>query len=135
MADSIVFTPITPTEPVPTAPGSPMIYEQGERTIQLLTDIKQLNLPLNDSLTGLKDTVTTKLDSALQILSDIKDNTVPVAYDPSNPSGITFEQANDIIQGLHQINEVIAYGGAILFLYFVVKWLFRFFGGTIFGGL
>jgi hypothetical protein len=116
-----VFVPITPTEPIPADISTPMSYAQGERMIQLLTDLHQ--------------TVGEKIDSSILLLTDIKNNTIPTVYDPSNPTGITFAQADDIISGLHQINEIIAYGVAFFVLYFVVRFLYKFISGTLLGGL
>jgi hypothetical protein len=116
-----VFVPIIPTEPIPADVSTPMSYAQGERMIQLLTDLHQ--------------TVGEKFDSSISFLTDIKNNTIPTVYDPSNPTGITFGQADDIIAGLHQINEMIAYGVAFFVLYFVVRFLYKFISGTLLGGL
>jgi hypothetical protein len=116
-----VFVPITPTDPVPADISTPMSYAQGERMIQLLTDLHQ--------------TVGEKFDSSISFLTDIKNNTIPTVYDPSNPTGITFGQADDIISGLHQINEIIAYGVAFFVLWFVGKLLYKFIGGFLLGGL
>lgn len=127
-----VPTPIIPTEPIPLEEGSTMTYEQAERILQLLTDNHGSDSQL---ITDNQTAVMGSLGEFKQLLLDIKQNTVTVVYDPSKPTGITFQQADDIIQGLHQINEIIGYGAIFFVAYFVVRTLYRFIGGTLFGGI
>jgi hypothetical protein len=110
-----------PTEPIPADQGSPMTYEQGERILQLLTDF-QTN-------------ISTKFDSVISLLTDIKTNLVPSVSDPSQVTGITSEQAREILDLLHtSYNVGVSALGAVA-VWFVVKWLYRFIGGVIFGGV
>ena len=137
--------PITPTEPIPVESGSPLMYEQGERLLQLLTDNQGINAEKFDSLSTtvdtLKtnvDTLNTKFDTVTQLLTDIKNNTVPVASDPvSNPSGIamTYEQGQAILNFLDVFQEIALLGGIAILLVIVSKFVYRLIGGTFFGGL
>jgi hypothetical protein len=128
MADVV---PFVPTEPVPVDPSTPMTYAQGERLIQLMTDFK-------GSVSEGFSSVGQKLDTALGYLMDIKSNTTAVTYDPSNvppTSGATYGQADTIIQYLEHVSTILMYGVAFFVVWWVIKMLYRFIGGTLFGGL
>jgi hypothetical protein len=128
MADVV---PITPTEPVPADPGSSMTYAQGERLIQLMTDFK-------GAVSEGFSVIGQKLDSAVSLLTDIKTNTTPVHYDTGNvppTNAMTVEQGAQILHYLDLGGEIVKYAIVIGVLWFTIKWLYRFFGGTLFGGL
>jgi hypothetical protein len=56
-------------------------------------------------------------------------------YDYTQQLQTIHEDLQTIIALIHQIDHVVVVSAAILGLYFTIKWLYRFFGGLIFGGV
>ena len=121
----------TPTEPIPVEAGSPLTYEQGERIVQALEGLK-VDIASNQEINN------QALSNVQLLLDSIKTNTVPKSIDTvTNPSGVamTFEQGQAILESLHNIMDLGLYVGGAVMVWFVVKWLYRFIGGTLFGGV